>query len=191
MDLLTPRQYAKHRGVTYHAVYKMIAAGRIPLLNPQGRQIKHRVKGKPVMIDPKQADAALLETQQRFDYQEEASSESVSEGFVGTGAARARAAREAVQARLLQIKLDERRGALTPKEASLLGAEESGRVIRRHVDSLLNYTEEIISAYESGGVAQSRKFFDARLKETQTAISRALMVRADEIESDAKSNEFS
>lgn len=114
------REYATHRGVTLRAVQKALETGRIQ-------------KSKDGKIDAASADVSWNEStdpsKQRGD------TSSTSEAF-----AKARAAREAYNAKLAQLNYEQRSGNLVDSSAVRRRAFENARAVR---DVLLNIPNRI------------------------------------------------
>lgn len=183
MAYVSQSEYARMRGVSQRAVAKMIATGRIPAFDSRGRKVSIKSKVRK-FVDPVRADAALNETQRRFDYTARVKAPAASDksgDAVGPAGSvvRIRAASMAQELQERRFKFDILRGKYTPKEASLMAAEEAGRTIRRSLDSIEGFSDELTSAAIAGGVQAVRKFIKGRVRELEEVLVRALNQVAD------------
>lgn len=196
MPLVTQADYARHLAVTKQAVSKMVKSGRIPVFSRDGSATSHDGPGEK-LIDPVRADAALKTSARRFSYSatpslppepEPAPADLLSLPPASVAptsptAVAARAHREHLQARLLEIDLATKQGALLGRDAALAAFEEGGRLIRRKMEALPALAPELAAIALTDGENGVRKMLKEEMNKLVALIARAMTLRADEVTS--------
>lgn len=128
-NLISYRAYARHRGVTLHAVQKAIAAGRITA--------RKDAKGKPG-IDPAEADTQWEANRSQPSPEQEASTqpppvESSAHAASPQGLAAARTVTETYKARLARLEFEERSGKLVSAATVTAETYRRARQLRNRI----------------------------------------------------------
>lgn len=175
MDLVTPSAYAAYAKVSKQAISKLILKGRIPSYDRDGRPVPadhrgerfvkpaeaDRIRGASVRVDASAEEPVSIEPARGADPPRSGTEPNY---------ARARTAVSAVQAQLLKITLDEKKGTLLLKEAVLAAMEEGGRAIARDLNSLVPFVEELVSAGMAKGVPEARRLMIEKIRTLQAGM---------------------
>lgn len=190
MDLLTLTEYAAHAGISKAAVSQAITKGRIPSYDREGnalpadhrgeRYVKaaeaDRIRGASVRVDPR-AEDPVTTTPARHAPAQPGEQDAPASGR-GAGAepnyARARTAVSTMQAQLLRLELEAKKGALLPKEAVLVSFEHAARAIAREMDGLVAIVDELVSVGMAKGTAEARRIMTFRVRELKTSAAEHL-----------------
>lgn len=168
MGPMTQAEYAKHRGVTRQAIWKLVNAGRIRL-RPDGK------------IDPADADFALGRTQQRAVAREEPAPEAPAyrPPPAETGLTRARTADAMYEARIKQLRYEQLRGNLVETAAVVEAAVTCSEIMLRSLGRMAAHAEQFVGK----DVAGARAVLRSIERELRDAVSAAFTKLA----ADAKS----
>lgn len=138
-DLLEMSQagYARHRGVTKQAIGKLVAAGKIPVTEKNGRKV----------IDAVAADRALGETRERVSVRDDDEPARPAEG---AGLTKAKTATEVYRARLAQLEYEEKIGRLLPVAQVQDAATEWAAAMLRVLEMPLMRVDALLAAGGKG-----------------------------------------
>jgi hypothetical protein len=166
---ITQSEYARRRGVTPQAVWKLINSGRIPVVTVRGRR----------MIDPEAADRALADGQERVvqggildpaPKAPPAGQDAPGSAPAQTGLSKAKAETERYRAGLARLEYERQLGKLLDADDVLRAEVLCAEVIVREVNRLPQLADDIAAAFTRGGVQGLRAY----LKETSRRLREAV-----------------
>lgn len=161
--------YARHAGISKQAVNKLVKQGKIPL-NEDGQvdfataDHARRQNGDPArrMAAPDPADQqAAPETG-------------------GLSFSKARTAREAYQAKMVQLEYERQLGQWLPRREIEDAMVASGRKIRQGLDGLIGWADELDAAARNGGSEAVRALLKEKVRGLESMVVESLNVLADD-----------
>lgn len=132
---MTQAEYARHRGVTRQAVHKLVAAGKLPVIE----------RGGKLMINAADADFALGAPPRAAAPAAAPAVES------NIGLTKARTATEVYRARMAKLEYERLLGRLRPTEEVTAAAQVCGARLVRALDQVVRRADEIAAAAKSEG----------------------------------------
>ena len=155
----TQAAYARHAGLSRPYISKLVKNGRIPI-------------GKDGKIDFAEADAARAEGEDP----------SVAIGKKSSGTyTKARAAREAFNAKLAQLEYEGAIKRLLPKASVERALVDASRVIAQQLNGLVAEVDNIEAAYRANGNRGVRLHLKKCVRDMRQGIADALTESADKI----------
>ena len=173
----TQAEYARHAGITRQAVHKLKGLGRIPVRDDGRIDFAEADHARRSNGDPARRMANGAAANAGRD---------AGGGHEQQSFSQARTERELFNVQLAKLALEERLGALLPRQAIEEGMVECGRIIRRSIDSLVAQSDEIASIARSGGTDAVRQLLRKRVREIEQSAVDAMTSRLQEIMDDRR-----
>lgn len=185
IELVTRAQFAQMQGVSRKTVTMWVQRGRI--------QIARKVGGRE-LIDPVAARLALKSSEQRaeeagrlLDDGDDAPEQQQAHKVSSLTDEKRETERE--RRMLLQIQRLEKQGQLISRMQVDAEQETAARLVKKALDAMPSKAEDIFAAAQEGGVLAVRKALRQMVRDTQDAMSRALLTAAEELEAQRAAEE--
>lgn len=181
--------YARHAGISKQAVNKLVKQGKIPL-NEDGQvdfaEADHARKqnGDPArrMVEAMPPNGADDETPEYDDEPDalDAMVERAAPGSGGLSFSKARTAREAYQAKMVQLEYERQLGLWLPKREIEDAMVASGRKIRQGLDGVVGWADELDAAARNGGAEAVRALLKEKARALESMVVESLNLLADD-----------